>query len=71
MTRMRQWTMILLGGGMLAAMLLVVFATMGQTGGLRHQLLMGDDPQHVEASSQGNTSRATVRLRVEGMVCYG
>jgi hypothetical protein len=49
MTLTRQWTMIRLGGGMLAAALLVALGAMGQTGGLRDQLLMGDGPQHAEA----------------------
>ncbi len=72
MTRTRQWTMIRLGGGMLAAMLLVAFGAMRHTGGMRDQLLMGYEPQRAEAAaSQGNTPLATVRLRVEGMVCYG
>jgi len=56
---------------MIAAMLLVAFGAMGQTGGLRHQLLMNNAFQRAEASSQGTISPATVRLRVEGMVCYG
>jgi hypothetical protein len=70
MTRVRQWTMIRLGG-MLAATLLVAVGAMAQTGGLRDQRLMDQRPQRAAAVSQANPPLATVRLTVEGMVCYG
>jgi hypothetical protein len=71
MRRARQWTMMLLSGGMLIATLLVALGAVRQTGGLWDQLRMGQRPQRAEASpSQANTPLATVRLAVEGMVCY-
>ena len=72
MTRARRWTMLLLGGGMLTATLLVAFVAMRPTGGLWDQLLIGQRPPRAEASSsQADAPLATVRLAVEGMVCYG
>jgi hypothetical protein len=71
MTRVRQWTTIRLGGAMLAATLLVAVGAIAQTGGLRDQRLMGQRPQRAAAVSQANPPLATVRLTVEGMVCYG
>jgi hypothetical protein len=72
MKRARQWTMIGLGGGMLTAVLLVAFGAMRPTEDLWDQRLVGQRPQQVEASpGQAHTPPATVRLAVEGMVCYG
>jgi hypothetical protein len=72
MKRARQWTMIGLGGGMLTAVLLVAFGAMRPTGGLWDQRLIGQSAQQAEAApSQANAPLATVRLAVEGMVCYG
>jgi hypothetical protein len=72
MRRARRWTIMLLGGGMLTAVLLVAFGAMRPIGGLWDQLRIGQSPQRAEASpSQANAPLATVRLAVEGMVCYG
>jgi hypothetical protein len=72
MRQARRWTMMLWGGGMLIATLLVAFGTVRPTGGLWDQLRMGQGPQRAEAApSQANAPLATVRLAVEGMVCYG
>jgi hypothetical protein len=72
MTRARQWTMLLVGGGMLTAVLLVAFGTMRPARGLWDQRLIGQSPQRAEASpSQAHVPLASVRLAVEGMVCYG
>jgi hypothetical protein len=52
--------------------LLVATVAAGQTAGLFDWLVAGKGPQRSEAtSSQGNTPLATVRLHVDGMVCYG
>jgi hypothetical protein len=57
---------------MLTAVLLVASGAMRPTGGLWDQRLMGHPPQQAEASpSQAHAPLATVRLAVEGMVCYG
>jgi hypothetical protein len=72
MGRGRRWTMMRLGGGMLIATLLVAFAAVRPTGGLWDQLRMGQGVPRAEAvPSQANAPLATVRLAVEGMVCYG
>jgi hypothetical protein len=72
MTRARQWTMLLVGGGMLIATLLVAFGAVRPTGDLWDQLCIGQGPQRAEASpSQAHAPLASVRLAVEGMVCYG
>jgi hypothetical protein len=64
--------MMLVGGGMLTAVLLVAFGAMRPTGGRWDQLLIGQRSQRAEASSsQAHAPLATVRLAVEGMVCYG
>jgi hypothetical protein len=72
MGRGRRWTMMLVGGGMLTATMLVAFGAVRSTGSLWDQLRMGQGLQRVEAApSQANAPLATVRLAVEGMVCYG
>jgi hypothetical protein len=72
MRRARQWTVIGLGGGMLTAVLLVAFGAMRPVGGPWDQRLAGQRPQQAEAApSQAYAPLATVRLAVEGMVCYG
>jgi hypothetical protein len=72
MRRAWQWTVIGVGGGLLTAALLVASGAMRPTGGLWDQGLVGQSPQQAEAApSQANAPLATVRLAVEGMVCYG
>jgi hypothetical protein len=72
MGRGRRWNMRRLGGGMMIATLLVAFGVVRPTGGLWDQLRMGREFPRVEAApSQANAALATVRLAVEGMVCYG
>jgi hypothetical protein len=72
MKRARQWTVIGLGGGILTAVLLVAFGAVRPAGGLWDQYLIGQRPQQAEAApSQAHAPLATVRLTVEGMVCYG
>ena len=68
----RLWTMMCLGGGMLTAALLVAFAAGRPTGGLWDQPRMGQGVPWVEAAPpQAHAPLATVRLAVEGLVCYG
>jgi hypothetical protein len=63
---------MVLGGGVWATVFLVATVTAGQTGGLFDWLFIGKGVQRVEAPvSQGNAPLATVRLHVDGMVCYG
>jgi hypothetical protein len=68
----RYWAVMVLCGGVMATVLLVATVTDGQAGGLFDGLFTQKSPQRAEtAPSQGNTPLATVRLHVEGMVCYG
>jgi hypothetical protein len=72
MGRGRRWTMMRVGGGMVTATLLVASAAVRPTGGLWDQPRRGREFQWVEATpSQAHAPLATVRLAVEGMVCYG
>lgn len=66
------WAVLVLGGGVVAMVLLVVTVTDGRAGGLFDWLFTGKEAQRSDASpSQQNAPLTTVRLRVEGMVCYG
>jgi hypothetical protein len=70
--RPRHWAVMVLCGGVMATVLLVAAVTDGQAAGLFDWLLTQKSPQRAEAPpSQGNTPLATVRLHVEGIVCYG
>ena len=70
--RAPHWVVLVLGGGVLATVLLAATVTDGRARGLLDWLFTGKDAQRSEASpSQKNVPLATVRLRVEGMVCYG
>ncbi len=68
----RRWAVTTLDGGIFAAVLLVAIVTAAQAGGLFERLFTGKDSQRSEAPRpQGSTPLATIRLNVEGMVCYG
>ena len=68
----QRWAAMVLCGGVMALVLLVAAVTDGQAGGLFDGLFTQKILQQTEAPpSQGNTPLATVRLHVEGMVCYG
>lgn len=70
--RLLRLAIVILGGAVLATALVVVTATAAQTGGLLDWLFPGKGSQRSEAPlSQGTGPLATVRLTVEGMVCYG
>ena len=70
--RLLRLAIIVLGGGVLSTALLVVTATAAQTGGLLDRLFPGKGSQRSEGPpSQGTGPLATIRLTVEGMVCYG
>ena len=61
-----------LGGVTLVTMLLVAGVTAAQAGGLFERLFTGEGQKRSEAPpSQVSAPLATVRLSVEGMVCYG
>jgi len=67
-----RWAVLVLGGGVLAMLLLVATVTDGQARGLFDWLFPGKEAQRSDASpSQQHAPLATVRLRVEGMVCSG
>lgn len=69
--RPQRWAATVLGGGVLATVLLVAMVTAGQAG-LFDWLLPGKGAQRPQAPpSPTSASVATVRLTVEGMVCYG
>ena len=58
--------------GALAAVLLAATVVSAQAGGLLEKLFTGKELQRTEApGSPGSAALATVRLMVEGMVCYG
>jgi hypothetical protein len=70
--RSRPWVMAILRGGTFALMLLAAVAADAQAGGLLERLLTGTASQRPDAPPpQGEGSLSTVRLTVEGMVCYG
>lgn len=70
--RLLRLAIIVLSGGVLAAALLVVTATAAQAGGLFEKLFTGKEAQRAETPRpQGSIPLATIRLNVEGMVCYG
>jgi len=53
-------------------MLLVATVTAAQAGGLFEKLFTGREAQRADTPRpQGSAPLATVRLSVEGMVCYG
>lgn len=67
-----RWAVLVLGGGVLTMLLLVATATDGQARGLFDWLFTGKEAQRSAAApAQQQAPLATVRLRVEGMVCYG
>jgi hypothetical protein len=67
-----RWTVTVLGGGALAAVFLLTVATTVRAGGLFDWLFPRKGPQRSEAlSTPAGTPLTTVRLAVEGMVCYG
>ena len=67
-----RWEVRSLGRGVLAILLLVATTTPGQTGGLLDWLFPGKGSQGSEAPrSEPGAALASVRLTVEGMVCYG
>ena len=66
------WAVPVLGGGVVALLLLVATVTNGQARGLFDWFFTGKEAQRSDASpAQQHAPLATVRLRVEGMVCYG
>ena len=70
--RAPHWVVLVLGGGVVAVLLLVTTVTDGRARGLLDWLFTGKAAQRSDASpSQQPAPLATVRLRVEGMVCYG
>jgi len=68
----RRWPAAVLGGGVMAVVLLVATVVGGEAGGLFDWLFTGKRTQGSQAPQpQGSTPLASVLLRVEGMVCYG
>jgi hypothetical protein len=58
--------------GVVVTVLLVATMTTGQAGGLSDWLLPGKGSQPAQApQSPADAALASVRLRVDGMVCYG
>ena len=58
--------------GAFVAVLLAATVVAAQAGGLLEQLITGKGTQRTEAPGPpGSAALATVRLTVEGMVCYG
>lgn len=58
--------------GIFATILLVATVTAAQAGGLFEKLFTGKEAQRADTPQpQGSAPLATVRLSVEGMVCYG
>jgi len=66
-----RWAVTVLRGGALATVLLVAMVTTGQAG-LLDWLLPGKGAPRPQAPRSATSAPvATVRLTVEGMVCYG
>lgn len=60
-----------MNSGIFATLLLVATVTAAPAAGLFEKLFTSKTAPRTEAPSQGNAALATVRLTVEGMVCYG
>lgn len=70
--RPQRHAVVALRRGVLAAVLLAATVVAAQAGGLLEKLFTGKGTQHTEASGPpGSAALATVRLTVEGMICYG
>jgi hypothetical protein len=70
--RPQRRAMTALQEGAFAVVLLAATVVAAQAGGLLEKLFTGKEPQRTEApGSPGSAALATVRLTVEGMVCYG
>ncbi|MGH8057586.1 MAG: hypothetical protein ACREOH_10185 [Candidatus Entotheonellia bacterium] len=70
--RPQRRAMAALQGGAFVVVLLAATVIAVQAGGLLEKLLTGKERQRTEAPGHpGSAAQATVRLTVEGMVCYG
>ena len=70
--RPRRRAMAALQGGAFAVVMLAATVVTSQAGGLLEKLITGKGTPGPEAPAPpGSAAQATVRLTVEGMVCYG
>lgn len=70
--RPQHWTVTALQSGAFAVVLLAATVVAAQAGGLLEKLFTGKGTPRTEApGSSASAALATVRLTVEGMVCYG
>jgi hypothetical protein len=69
--RRRRRRALALSCGVFATLLLGAAVAAAPAAGLLERLFSGKAAPRTEAPSQGDAALATVRLTVEGMVCYG